>query len=78
MAAVVAAGVDAARVTGKWWDATWPAATRRWGRMIVPVRLLGLDHAIVLGPAAVAAYQSFELPGSDHDALLVDIVTAPA
>ena len=52
------------------------SARRTWGPWPGSIRLLRIDHAFVRG-LGVLDFQVIELPGSDHDAIVIDL-SSPA
>lgn len=62
---------DAAREAGRGLTLTWPTDGRyRWP-------LFRIDHVLVPADVAVREYQTVPVPGSDHRALVVDLLLPP-
>ena len=57
---------DAGEASGRWLVRTWPH-----GRRVPP--FVALDHVLTRG-LAVESFEAVRVPGSDHDAILVDLV----
>ncbi|WP_092524586.1 endonuclease/exonuclease/phosphatase family protein [Actinopolyspora saharensis] len=59
---------DAAEVTGDGLTPTWPELGRPWAPPVT------LDHVLVSGDTAVRDYRTFKVDGTDHRAVLAELV----
>jgi endonuclease/exonuclease/phosphatase (EEP) superfamily protein YafD len=63
---------DAGRATGRLFARTWPAGKSATTSLRIPV--LGIDHILVDDTVGVRAYAERVIPGSDHRAVIADLV----
>ena len=71
MRQVLDAGVsDAAEQAGSGWQPTWPSSDRKkWLRPLITI-----DHVLTSKEYVATRTQSVEVPGSDHYAVVADLV----
>jgi hypothetical protein len=75
LASVLAAGArDAHEVAGRPFAVTWP--TRVGGLPTIP--FLHLDHVLVNDGVAVRSVRDVDIPGSDHQSVLAELVVDPS